>query len=131
MSANPKQVVNKNSSGDSFKWALAVLLTAAAIVGNYYFRDYQYLAVRVIAVVAVMAAAAGLVLLTSKGKSFVSFAKEARVEMRKVIWPTRQEATHTTMIVAVVTILMALILWGFDGILVRAITWITNFGVGV
>ena len=48
----------------------------------------------------------------TKGKATVAFAREARTEVRKVIWPTRQETLHTTLIVAAVTAVMSLILWG-------------------
>ena len=51
---------------------------------------------------------------------------EARTEVRKVIWPTRQETLHTTLIVAAVTAVMSLILWGLDGILVRLVSFITG-----
>lgn len=61
-----------------------------------------------------------------KGKATLAFAREARVEMRKVIWPTRQETLQTTLIVAAVTAVMSLILWGLDGILVRLVSFITS-----
>ncbi len=64
--------------------------------------------------------------LTTKGKATVAFAREARTEVRKVIWPTRQETLHTTLIVAAVTAVMSLILWGLDGILVRLVSFITG-----
>ncbi len=43
-----------------------------------------------------------------------------------MIWPTRQETLHTTLIVAAVTAVMSLILWGLDGILVRLVSFITG-----
>ena len=61
-----------------------------------------------------------------KGMATVAFAREARTEVRKVIWPTRQETLHTTLIVAAVTAVMSLILWGLDGILVRLVSFITG-----
>ena len=84
------------------------------------------LAVRALAVVILIAAAGGVALLTTKGKATVAFAREARTEVRKVIWPTRQETLHTTLIVAAVTAVMSLILWGLDGILVRLVSFITG-----
>ena len=81
---------------------------------------------RALAVVILIAAAGGVALLTTKGKATVAFAREARTEMRKVIWPTRQETLHTTLIVAAVTAVMSLILWGLDGILVRLVSFITG-----
>ena len=118
---------------EAMKWVvvIALLLVAivvlllAAIVGNYLYRDVS-LPLRALAVVVLIAAAGGIALLTTKGKATVAFAREARTEMRKVIWPTRQETLHTTLIVAAVTAVMSLILWGLDGILVRLVSFITG-----
>lgn len=60
-----------------------------AIVGNYLYRDIM-LPLRALAVVILIAAAGGVALLTTKGKATVAFAREARTEVRKVIWPTRR-----------------------------------------
>jgi preprotein translocase subunit SecE len=62
-----------------------------------------------LAVVAVLMA-----LQTSSGRAAWELAKEARVEIRKVVWPTRQETSQTTLIVVVVVIFVGLILWGLD-----------------
>lgn len=107
------------------KWLVVAALLVVAIVGNYYYRGYS-LPLRALAVVILIAAAGGVALLTAKGKATVTFAREARTEVRKVIWPTRHETLHTTLIVAAVTAVMSLILWGLDGILVRLISFITG-----
>ena len=111
---------------DIAKWLVVAVLLIAAIGGNYYFREFN-LALRALAVVVVIALAGGIALWTTKGKATLTFAREARVEMRKVIWPTRQETLHTTLIVAAVTAVMSLVLWGLDGILVRLVSYITSF----
>ncbi|QPG07807.1 preprotein translocase subunit SecE [Klebsiella pneumoniae subsp. pneumoniae] len=107
------------------KWIIVAVLLIVAIVGNFLYRDIM-LAVRALAVVILIAAAGGVALLTTKGKATVAFAREARTEVRKVIWPTRRETLHTTLIVAAVTAVMSLILWGLDGILVRPVSFITG-----
>ena len=66
---------------------------------------------------------------TLKGSTFINFAKESRIEVRKVVWPTRQETTTTTMIVLAATVLMALLLWGLDGIIVQVVSFITGLGI--
>ena len=76
-----------------------------------------------------IAAGLGILATTEKGRTFIAFAKEARIEVRKVIWPTRQEATHTTFIVIIATVIMALILWGLDGILFRAVGFLTGLEI--
>lgn len=107
------------------KWLAVTALLFIAIVGNYYYREYS-LPLRALVVVILIATASGVALLTAKGKTIVIFAREARTEVRKVIWPTRQETMYTTLIVATVTAVMSVILWGLDGILVRLISFVTN-----
>ncbi len=111
---------------EAMKWIAVAVLLIVAIVGNYIYRDMLSLPLRALAVVILIAAAGGVALLTTKGKATVAFAREARTEVRKVIWPTRQETLHTTLIVAAVTAVMSLILWGLDGILVRLVSFITG-----
>lgn len=109
----------------ALKWLVVAVLLIVAIVGNFLYRDVS-LPLRAMAVVLIIAIAGAVVLLTTQGKATVAFAREARTEMRKVIWPTRQETLHTTLIVAAVTAVMSLILWGLDGILVRLVSFITG-----
>ncbi|GLR09031.1 protein translocase subunit SecE [Mixta theicola] len=110
---------------EAIKWVVVAILLIVAIVGNFYYREVT-LPLRALAVVVLIAAAGGIALLTTKGKATLAFAREARTEVRKVIWPTRQETLHTTLIVAAVTAVMSLILWGLDGILVRLVSFITG-----
>lgn len=124
MSANTEAQGNGRGL-EILKWLGVVVLLVTAVAGNSYYRDVT-LPLRALAVVVLMAAAAGIALLTTKGKATVAFAREARTEVRKVIWPTRQETLHTTLIVAAVTAVMSLILWGLDGILVRLVSFITG-----
>ena len=107
------------SSGmESVKWLVAIALLAGAVVGNHMFADQS-----------VLLRAIGVVVAIAAGRTFLAFAKEARIEVRKVIWPTRQETTHTTLIVMVATVIMALILWGLDGILFRAVGFLTGLEI--
>ena len=55
--------------------------------------------------------------LTEKGSEFLTLVKGSRTEIRKVVWPTRQETTQTTLIVFVFVIITGLILWGLDSVL--------------
>ena len=75
------------------KWVVVAVLLIVAIVGNYLYRDIM-LPLRALAVVILIAAAGGVALLTTKGKATVAFAREARTEVRKVIWPTRRNIAH-------------------------------------
>ena len=121
------EIEEKASRHDKFKWFVVFILLAAAIVGNYKF-NYVSLPLRTLAVIATIAIAGAIALLTTaKGRAAVTFAKEARIEMRKVIWPTRPEAMQTTLVVVAVTAVMSLLLWGLDGISIRLISFITSF----
>ena len=118
---------NQSSSGgmDGLKWVVVFALLAAAVVGNYLYSDVSVV-LRAAAVVVLVAAAGGVAALTAKGKTAIAFARESRMEVRKVVWPTRQEATQTTFIVLAVTVIMALALWGIDGIMVRLVRLVTG-----
>ena len=117
-----------SSSLDTLKWGVIFLLLAAAVAGNYVYGEQSVL-IRAVAVV-VMVGIAGLIALqTEKGRNAAIFAKEARTEVRKVVWPTRQEAVQTTGIVLVVTLLMSLLLWGLDSVLFWLVGLVTGMQV--
>ena len=63
---------------------------------------------------------------TSQCQSTWKLAKEANVEIRKVVWPNRTETTQTTLIVVVVVLLVALMLWGLDS----GVSWIVQGVIG-
>lgn len=110
---------------DALKWLLVVVLIAAGIGGNVYFAD-QSLLYRVLGLVVLALIAAFIAIQTTQGAAFWLLAKEARTEIRKVVWPTRQEATQTTLIVVAFVVLMALILWGLDTLL----GWLVSLAIG-
>jgi len=120
----------ENQSGgslDSLKWALIFLLLGGAVFANYYFSEDQSILVRAIGVVIAVGVAGLIAMQTEKGRTFVSFAKESRTEVRKVVWPTRQEAVQTTGIVLVAVLIMSLLLWGVDSVLF----WVVGFVTGL
>ena len=98
---------------DGLKWLVVFVLVAAAVGGNMYYAEYSLL-YRVLAVVALAVVAAIIAVQTEKGAAFWRLAKEARTEVRKVVWPTRQETTQTTLIVVAFVLIASLILWGLD-----------------
>jgi preprotein translocase subunit SecE len=118
-----------SGSLDFLKWGIIVLLLAGAVVGNYYFAE-QSILVRALAVVAAIVVAGLVAMQTVKGRSAVAFAKESRTEVRKVVWPTRQEAVQTTGIVLVATLIMSILLWGLDSVLFWVVGLITGLKVG-
>jgi preprotein translocase subunit SecE len=115
----------KDSRFDLLKWLAVAALVIAGVVGNQYFSAEPIL-YRVLALLVVAALAGVIALQTAKGKAFWVLAKEARVEIRKVVWPTRQETTQTTLIVVAVVLVMSLLLWGVDSLL----GWFVSLIVG-
>ncbi|CZF85344.1 Protein translocase subunit SecE [Grimontia celer] len=115
----------QTGSMDALKWVVVFALLAVAVVGNSLYSDMSVV-LRAAAVVMLVAAAGGVAALTAKGKAAINFARESRMEVRKVVWPTRQETLQTTLIVLAVTVVMALILWGIDGIMVRLVRLFTG-----
>ena len=124
MKANA-ETPNSSSAADTFKWIIAFALAAAAVVGNYLYGEMSVV-IRAAGVVVLIAAALGVAATTVKGQAAISFARESRMEVRKVVWPTRQETIQTTFIVLAVSIVMALVLWGIDGIMVRLVAFVTG-----
>ncbi|OPX54716.1 protein translocase subunit secE/sec61 gamma [Oceanospirillum multiglobuliferum] len=104
------------SNSNGLKWAVVVLLVSTAVAGNLYFSELPLL-YRTIAVVVLGVMAALVALKTDKGRRFADMAIESRVEIRKVVWPTKQETIQTTMIVLAAVLLMGLVLWGVDSLL--------------
>ncbi len=119
---------NTSNPLDMLKWLITIALLGGLVTANYLFGDVSVL-IRALVAVLVVAAAAFVAATTEKGQAFLSFAKESRIEVRKVVWPTRQEANQTTLIVLVATAVMSLVLWGLDGILVRLVALITGIGL--
>src|SRR5690554_6773332 len=125
MSANTETTSNPL---DSLKWIIAIGLLAAAVVGNYMLGDVS-LAYRAPAIIVLVLAAAGTLATTVRGAQFLGCAKESRTEVRKVVWPTRKGATHPTLIVLLATFIVALVLWGLDGILVRVVGFAAGMSI--
>lgn len=107
-------------------WLFVGIIIAIAAVGNVYFVDKFSTAVRVAAVVVLLLASLGVAAFTNQGTRALHFFRESKIELRKIVWPSRQEATQTTLIVAGVTILVSLILWGLDSVIVSLITFLTD-----
>ncbi|MEH6672439.1 preprotein translocase subunit SecE [Halopseudomonas sp.] len=107
------------------KWIVVAIIVVAGVYGNHYFAAEPVL-YRALALVVLGLVAGFVALQTSKGKAFWALLKEARIEIRKVVWPTRPETTQTTLIVVAVVLVMALILWGLDTLL----GWIISQFIG-
>jgi preprotein translocase subunit SecE len=110
MSSNVETV---NVKFDTVKLVIAVVVALATIAGFYIFSDQSFL-LRVGGLLVGVALAVGIALQTEKGRNVWVFFQESQIEVRKVVWPTRQETLQTTLIVIIVVIVVAVILWLLD-----------------
>jgi preprotein translocase subunit SecE len=98
---------------DGLKWLVVIAVVAVGVVGNSIYAD-QSLLYRVVALLVLAGVAVYVALKTAKGAGFFVHMKEAKNEIRKVVWPTRQETGQTTLMVVGVVIIIGLMLWGLD-----------------
>lgn len=110
---------------DPILWIAVFALVAAGVYGNSYFAN-ESLLYRVLGLVVLALIAGWLASRTAKGKAFIQLGLEARTEIRKVVWPTRQETQSTTMIVVLVVLAVAVILWALD----TTLTWLIKLVIG-
>ncbi len=99
---------------DGLKWVVVALLVFGAAFGNSYFSSDLALLYRVLAIVAIFVLAAFVAVNTSSGNSFFELLKSSITEVKKVVWPTRQETLQTTLLVLVVVFIAAILLYLMD-----------------
>ena len=113
------------SAKDTALITLSVLVLFVGI-GAFYWYEEQALAIRIAMVIGGLAVGAGLAWFSWYGREFWLFAQAARIELRKVVWPSRDETIKTTYVVFIFAILMGLFFWGLDWVL----TWLTRLLTG-
>ena len=113
------------SALDWLKWLVVAALLGGGVYGNWYFGE-ESLLIRVVALIAVALLAGFIAIQTERGRNTWSLLKEARSEIRRVVWPSNQETTQTTLVVLVLIVIFALILWGLDSLL----GWIVSSVIG-
>ena len=122
--------VNTEAQGsmfDTVKLLLALLVLLAGIAGFYYFEDGSLL-YRVLGLLAMVGVAIGISVTTVKGRSLLSFLGLARVEVRKMVWPTRAETMQTTLMVFILVVILAIFLWFVDMLLGAGVKALLSVG---
>jgi preprotein translocase subunit SecE len=109
---------------DIAKYAAAIALVVAGVVAFYEFDGQWPNVARVLSVAGGLVAGIVVFLTTGLGARTIGFLSEARFELRKVVWPKRQEATRTTWVVIAVVVLISLLLAFFDVIVQGAVKWL-------
>ena len=112
---------------DILKFMVAIALLIGGIAQFYYFSEESQL-YRVLALLGFVAATAGVLYTTRMGYGAWIFARDARMEVRKVVWPTRQETVQTTLMVVVMVIIVGIMLWLMDMFLRWAVFFLTGQG---
>lgn len=104
---------------DKLKFLLAILLLVAGLTG-FYMLSEQPLVLRVLCVLAGLAAALVVARFSEPGRRFAQFAHEAIIETKKVVWPSRKETVQITGLVFAFVVVMALFLWLTD----KSLEWV-------
>ena len=111
--------IKADEMADKIKFALALLLLVAGVVGFYLLAE-QAMILRVLLVLAGVGLSSAVAWQTEPGRQFFGFAKEATNEAKKVVWPTRKETLQTTGLVFAFVLIMAVFLWIAD----KSIEWV-------
>lgn len=112
---------------DTLKWAFAVLLLVGAVVAFYWYHE-QLLAIRVVGLLLALAVSVFIVSGTQLGGTVIGYLHDSRTELRKVVWPTRQETLQTTLAVFLMVTIMGVFLWLLDMLLLWGVRVLTGQG---
>jgi preprotein translocase subunit SecE len=111
---------------DIVKLALAAAALLGGLYGYYFYENDLSLPLRVLMVLAGTGAGIGIAMTSAQGKRLWHFIQGSRVEIRKVVWPTKQETTQMALVVFVFTLIMAIFFWALDS----GLLWLTRRLVG-
>jgi preprotein translocase subunit SecE len=110
---------------NTLKWILVFVLIIGGIFANTYYDNVAW-AVRTALGILILIATVAVAFQTVQGHAAFQFIKAAKGELRKVVWPTRQETVQTTMIVVAMVVFSALVLWGLDTFFFWLVGWLAG-----
>ena len=122
----PQTEVTTAPRYDSLLLAAAALLLVGAMGSFYYFAGEVNALLRALGLLAATGIALALAYRTELGQTVWSYLVGARTELRKVVWPTRQESLQATLMISVVVLITALLLWGLDSLLLWSVKLLTG-----
>ncbi|BAP57022.1 preprotein translocase subunit SecE [Thioploca ingrica] len=124
---NIKTGAQTTDKRDIIKWLIVMLLVGSGIVSFYYF-DEKSVLIRVVSLLVLAIIAAWIASKTERGKYTLDFIHEAHIEVRRVVWPTRQETIQMTSVVLFMVVLLALVVWLLDSVLMSVVRLLTGHG---
>jgi preprotein translocase subunit SecE len=117
--SNSSPVETVSTGADKAKLALAGALVVAAVAA-YYLLGQQALWLRVLALLGLLIAGVAMFFSSEPGKALIAYGRDSVREVKKVVWPTRKEATQMTLYVFAFVVVMALFLWLTD----KTLEWV-------
>ena len=124
-----KQIENLKSGSDQWKTILAILIVVAGLA-LYYLNPLGFNALtKVLVMLVVISIAVTVFVKSEQGERFVHFLKETRIELRKVVWPTREETIKTTGIIMVAVVIVAIFLWIVDAFFTWGVQSISSINI--
>jgi preprotein translocase subunit SecE len=111
---------------DILKLLVAAVALVGGLYGYYFYENDIALPLRVLMVLGGTAAGIAIAMTSAQGQRLWHFIQGSRVEIRKVVWPTRTETTQTAIAVFVFTLILALFFWALDS----GLLWLTRRLVG-
>ncbi len=117
---------NQGGALDTLKLLLSAALLVGGLYGFYYYENDLALPLRVLMVLGGTGVGIALAMTSVQGQQLWHFIQGSRVEIRKVVWPTRQETTQTAIAVFVFTLILAMFFWALDS----GLLWLTRRLVG-
>lgn len=116
---------SKLNKGNVILWLMIGAVLIVALYANNYFAQ-ETAAIRWMGWLITAIIVSLLFFYTSQGRLFWEFAQASRAELRKVVWPTREETIRTTLIVIAMVVVAGLFLWGIDTLLLWAVAFLTG-----
>ena len=111
-------------SMDKMKWVMVAICMIAAIIASFYCKQNV---IRWGILIAASIVSLGLASQTLSGRQFKHFCIDARVELRKVVWPTRGETIRAASLILGMVFVAGFVLWAVDNIIWRIVAWVTGF----
>lgn len=110
---------------DIIKLLAGAGILVGGLYGYYYLLEWS-LPLRALMVLGGLVVGIGIAMTSVQGQRLWAFVQGSRVEIRKVVWPTKQETTQTAIAVFIFTFVMAMFFWGLDSALLALTRWLVG-----